>query len=202
MENTDPLEPLAQDAKDTPFTKRAGDGRYGFLPMKASAAGLGRSRPAATLRKAKWRHVAGPSLGRRPVKEARYCDLSLVTVPIFLARAHLSEARWWRPLMARQILSLWVLRDHPYRLGGWARSACRSEPIVLVAIEEMAEGGSPDGVAPPVPRGLRIRWRRLRTTRSYREYSCMRLPCVVYDDSNTLSYKGGCDGIGDRASGC
>lgn len=39
MENTDPLEPLARDATDTRFIKRASDGRYGFLPMKASAAG-------------------------------------------------------------------------------------------------------------------------------------------------------------------
>lgn len=39
MENTDPLEPLARDATDTRFTKRASDGRYGFLPMKAPAAG-------------------------------------------------------------------------------------------------------------------------------------------------------------------
>lgn len=36
MENTDPLDPLAQDARDIPFTKRAGDGRYGFLPMKTA----------------------------------------------------------------------------------------------------------------------------------------------------------------------
>ena len=40
MENTDPLEPLGQDAKDIPFTKRASDGRYGFLPMKASVSSL------------------------------------------------------------------------------------------------------------------------------------------------------------------
>ena len=37
MENTDPIDPLAQDAVDIPFTKRPGDGRYGFLPVKTRA---------------------------------------------------------------------------------------------------------------------------------------------------------------------
>jgi len=32
MENTDPVEPLAEDAVDVPFTKRIGEGRYGFFP--------------------------------------------------------------------------------------------------------------------------------------------------------------------------
>lgn len=32
MENTDPLEPLASDAFDIPFTKRTDGARYGFLP--------------------------------------------------------------------------------------------------------------------------------------------------------------------------
>jgi len=32
MENTDPVEPLEGDAFDVPFTKRVGEGRYGFFP--------------------------------------------------------------------------------------------------------------------------------------------------------------------------
>lgn len=33
MENTDPLDPLGDDARDIRFTKHIDEGRYGFLPV-------------------------------------------------------------------------------------------------------------------------------------------------------------------------
>ena len=45
MENTDPLEPLASNAIDVPFTKRTSDGRYGFFPVTHSWAPPSKDKP-------------------------------------------------------------------------------------------------------------------------------------------------------------